>query len=83
MMISCVHLLWHTSVPDRHALTEVAEEEDQLALMNLSALRRRPQLYRYPLAQEILAQHDPMEVNASTCAVRCFLPPIVVLVCRW
>jgi hypothetical protein len=51
--------------------------------MNLSALRRRPQLYRYPLAQEILAQHDPMEVSASTCTMRCFLPPIVVLVCRW
>jgi hypothetical protein len=50
-----------TAIP-RHTLTEVAEEEDDLALMNLTALRRRPALYRYPLAQEIRAQHDPMEV---------------------
>jgi hypothetical protein len=53
----------------RQTLVETAEEEDQLALMNLSALCRRPQLYRYPLAQEILAQHDPIEVGAVS-AVR-------------
>eukprot|EP00597_Dinobryon_sp_UTEXLB2267_P001433 CAMPEP_0170066846 /NCGR_PEP_ID=MMETSP0019_2-20121128/6419_1 /TAXON_ID=98059 /ORGANISM="Dinobryon sp., Strain UTEXLB2267" /LENGTH=217 /DNA_ID=CAMNT_0010274095 /DNA_START=504 /DNA_END=1154 /DNA_ORIENTATION=+ len=38
------------------------EDEEQMALMNLSFLARHPHLRsRYPLAKELLAQHEPVE----------------------
>jgi hypothetical protein len=45
----------------RNVLLHLTEDEDQLALMNLSILRTRPSYYAYPLVSEILATHEEVE----------------------
>jgi hypothetical protein len=46
----------------RKWLDELLEDDEKLALMNLTRLRTSPLLYRYPLANEILQYHEEIEV---------------------
>lgn len=45
----------------RKALEELTEDDEEMALMNLSILRNDPSLYRFPLVPEILSTHDEIE----------------------
>eukprot|EP00600_Ochromonadales_sp_CCMP1393_P000073 CAMPEP_0174982286 /NCGR_PEP_ID=MMETSP0004_2-20121128/16409_1 /TAXON_ID=420556 /ORGANISM="Ochromonas sp., Strain CCMP1393" /LENGTH=824 /DNA_ID=CAMNT_0016234221 /DNA_START=61 /DNA_END=2535 /DNA_ORIENTATION=+ len=45
----------------RENLTELTEDDEDMALMNLSVLKYKPKLYHYPLVPEILTKHDEME----------------------
>lgn len=45
----------------RNALQALTEDDEEMALMNLSLLKRRPYLYRFPLVPEILSSHDEIE----------------------
>lgn len=50
----------------RNALEELTEDDEEMALMNLSVLKSNPSLYRLPLAPEILATHDRTEELLET-----------------
>ena len=61
----------------RRALTTLSEDDEAMALMNLSILRDQPWYYNAPLRPEILACHDEIEemiesylVEASSVLVR-------------
>eukprot|EP01034_Spumella_vulgaris_P025879 gene25879-32385_t len=45
----------------KHALHELTEDDEEMALMNLTYLKHKPLLYTYPLAGEILSKHDEIE----------------------
>ena len=45
----------------RLAMETVLDDDEGIALMNLSLLAERPELYGYPLSQEILSRHEEME----------------------
>lgn len=45
----------------RQALQALTEDDEEMALMNLSLLRQKPHLYRLPLVSEILSRHDDIE----------------------
>lgn len=42
-------------------ILELLESDDVMALMNLSLLRRKPDLYRSPLVPEIITMHEDIE----------------------
>lgn len=44
-------------------LKVITEDDEELALMNLTPLRNKPSLYEYPLNSEILSTRDPMQVR--------------------
>lgn len=45
----------------RRAMTELIEDDEGMALMNLTRLRVDPLLYKYPLSPEILGTHEEIE----------------------
>jgi C4-dicarboxylate-specific signal transduction histidine kinase len=45
----------------RQALQEITEDDEEMALMNLTLLRNKPKLYRFPLIPEIVSRHDEIE----------------------
>ena len=45
----------------RKALQELTEDDEEMALMNLTVLKEDPSLYRFPLVPEILGRHDEIE----------------------
>lgn len=45
----------------RRALEDLVEDDEDMALMNLTLLRRRPRLYQYPLSSEVLGKHEEIE----------------------
>jgi hypothetical protein len=45
----------------KNNLEALADDEETLALLNLSTLKANPGLYKYPLSNEILAMHEEME----------------------
>lgn len=45
----------------RKALQELTEDDEEMALMNLTVLQEDPSLYRFPLVPEILGRHDEIE----------------------
>jgi hypothetical protein len=47
----------------RQALQYITEDDEEMALMNLSLLKKKPKLYQYPLVPEILSRHDEIEVR--------------------
>lgn len=47
----------------RQALQYITEDDEEMALMNLTLLKKKPKLYRYPLIPEILTRHDEIEVS--------------------
>jgi citrate synthase len=49
----------------RKALQVLTEDDEEMALMNLTVLMDNPALYRFPLVPEILGRHDEIEVNVS------------------
>jgi hypothetical protein len=49
----------------RHILVELLEDDESMALMNLSVLKERPQWYRPPLCAELMETHEDMEVRVS------------------
>lgn len=50
----------------RTVLQELTEDDEEMALMNLSVLQGKPSLYKLPLSQEILATHDRSEELLET-----------------
>jgi len=50
----------------RGAMNELIDNDDQMALMNLTQLARDPSLYRTPLCPEILASHEDVEELLQT-----------------
>jgi magnesium transporter len=46
----------------RRTIEELLEDDGDLALLNLSALKPKPALYNLPLSQEILSYHEEMEI---------------------
>jgi magnesium transporter len=50
----------------RNTLVELTEDDEEMALMNLSVLKLKPALYRLPLSPEILATHDRTEELLET-----------------
>jgi Mg2+ and Co2+ transporter CorA len=46
----------------KSALDEILEDEDDLALLNLSVLKQKPYLYSLPLVDQILILKEEMEV---------------------
>jgi magnesium transporter len=50
----------------RNTLVELTEDDEEMALMNLSVLKLKPTLYRLPLSPEILATHDRVEELLET-----------------
>lgn len=45
----------------RRALEDLVEDDEDMALMNLTLLKRRPRLYQYPLSSEVLGKHEEIE----------------------
>mmetsp|Transcript_20599 Transcript_20599/g.29552 ORF Transcript_20599/g.29552 Transcript_20599/m.29552 type:complete len:560 (-) Transcript_20599:55-1734(-) len=45
----------------KQIIEELMEEDEEMALMNLSALKAKPQLYKSPLSPEILETHEEVE----------------------
>ena len=45
----------------QRAINDVVEDDESMALMNLSLLKVQPKLYRYPLSPSILGTHEEME----------------------
>ena len=43
------------------ALDDVVADDEAMALMNLSVLKYKPQLYEYPISQELLGTHEEIE----------------------
>jgi hypothetical protein len=46
---------------NKRALSDLLEDDERMALMNLSALKHKPSLYRAPLTMEILSTHEETE----------------------
>ena len=45
----------------RRALGDVVEDDEGMALMNLTLLKNKPRLYKYPLSPNILGTHEEIE----------------------
>jgi Mg2+ and Co2+ transporter CorA len=45
----------------RRALEDVVEDDEGMALMNLTLLKQKPRLYKYPLTSSILGTHEEIE----------------------
>lgn len=45
----------------RRALEDLVEDDEDMALMNLTLLKSKPRLYQYPLSSEILGLHEEIE----------------------
>jgi Mg2+ and Co2+ transporter CorA len=45
----------------RRALNDVVEDDEGMALMNLTLLKDKPKLYKYPLSPNILGTHEEIE----------------------
>jgi len=43
------------------ALNDIVENDEDMALMNLSLLRNKPTMYKYPLTKELLGTHEEIE----------------------
>lgn len=50
----------------RTVLQELTEDDEEMALMNLTVLQTKPSLYKLPLSQEIIATHDRSEELLET-----------------
>jgi Mg2+ and Co2+ transporter CorA len=55
----------------QNCLKALVEDDDAMALMNLTVLRRRPELYRKPLCAEILRMHDEVEELLESHLIEC------------
>jgi hypothetical protein len=49
-----------------NVIQDVMDDDEQMALMNLSILREKPALYRPPLSSEIMGTHEEIEVPVSS-----------------
>lgn len=47
----------------RNTLHNLSEDEEEMCLMNLSCLKKKPKLYAFPLVDEIRGTHDQIEVS--------------------
>ena len=43
------------------ALDDIVENDEDMALMNLSLLRNKPTMYKYPLVKELVGTHEEVE----------------------
>jgi hypothetical protein len=63
-----------------NVIQDIMDDDEQMALMNLSILREKPVLYRPPLSSEIMGTHEEIEVySPSLCLLtsllrRCWTP---------
>lgn len=48
-----------------NVIQDIMDDDEQMALMNLSILREKPALYRPPLSPEIMGTHEEIEVTCS------------------
>jgi magnesium transporter len=55
----------------KKALTALIEDDEKMALMNLSKLRDQPELYMSPLSEEILRTHEEMEELLESHLIDC------------
>jgi hypothetical protein len=46
---------------NKAALADLLEDDERMALMNLTSLRTRPTLYQLPLSSEIMRKHEAVE----------------------
>lgn len=61
MLKNELSLLMNRVSASRRVIQELTEDDEEMALMNLTVLRNKPTLYRLPLTMEILTLHDRTE----------------------